>query len=1362
MSAIHFEAGIGTQKIQSDINKINSYIGNMSKNIQKEGAEIDRLAERIGRAFVGIFSVYQAAGFIKSIAQVMGEFQQLEVSFETMLGSKQKADAMMSEAVSFAIKTPFTLTEVASGAKQLLAYGIEAEKLIPTLKAVGDISAGLSVPIERLILNYGQVRTQTKLTGRELRDFQMAGVPIVAELAKNLNVSEQAISDMVSTGKIGFAEVEDAFISMTSEGGKFSDLMEKQALTITGLTSNLSDAWTRMLNSIGKENEGIIAGSIRGATTLVENYEEIIKILKVLIATYGAYKAAVIATTVAQRASVAAGNIQAWFQLASGIKTAKDAQIAFNLATKANPIGLIMGAISALVTTLVVFGKTTKKTQDYIDDLNKSIESIGRQIEVDKLVDKYVELSDKTKKTKAEQTELNKTIQELAGLFPGTISEVDRYGKAIDLAKDKLILLNDELRENAKIVTEKNITDNQDELNKKIELRAKLIEEINRGYIETEIATGEAGLTFIKQTELKEKGIEARRNQVEKLNDEIQKLNQSVLEGEAKLRDFGQIDASKALEDYRHLFGTVTEYSSEQAQKISDELVNLLFQPFPPEAERRIKDEIDKIADHMALPTIQEQIKLTFQELERAQKTLAQMRMPGARTTPEAISDKEGEIKQLQEMYDVLTGIDRKGLEKRQDEQRKAEIERLKALADFHREEITLERQLQASKIAVMKEGEERRMAEAELNFQIELDRIDQQQRAYLEAWNASKGFKPDDFGFIDDLPESELERFTQLRVNAEKKKNIEIKKINKETANEIKAIWKEVNDVFLSDNEKQVQSIDEKYQVLLEKANAIGNLNTNDIYIAWFKEIEEANIDSAMRRLQFEEEIEMQRAEISTQGFNRDIEIERKKLEIVKKVAKQKIEVLKKSSTEESRQEIAQLELYIQAADAGLEELNQKTLTQSIEKITQMVDEFKRFSDEIFGVDSQMSRVLVGLGEMGNSFAKITTGDYSGAISLLTSLMKIGLDSTRVENRLAKPWEEFERWIAASNRELQRYISLRDEAIGTDKYIESDKVIEQLQDKIEETENRLAGMQLKFTLEGQGWFNKANREVADKLDKLQKQLGGFFTEESYKEVGVAFWEKVKAIYSYDLDQLLFDEKGEFTIQKINQLIDDMVITDRNVIEAVNQYEQLLTQLSQAERQKQELLTATMADNIADGIIEGFRKGYDSVTDFADGFEELMKNAVLNALKIQMLEEPLREWYAQFAAYSESDDILTSGEIRDLENAYNNIIESARKRFEEMKRISGLNFDTGAIKQEGLAGAIKGITEETAGIIAGQFMAMRELGQKSYTTGLEQLAGINQSVTHLARIEENTRHNRKLNDIDEKIGEMNLYLRQVV
>ena len=102
-----------------------------------------------------------------------------------------------------------------------------------------------------------------------------------------------------------------------------------------------------------------------------------------------------------------------------------------------------------------------------------------------------------------------------------------------------------------------------------------------------------------------------------------------------------------------------------------------------------------------------------------------------------------------------------------------------------------------------------------------------------------------------------------------------------------------------------------------------------------------------------------MQRAEISTQGFNREIEIERKKLEIVKKFAQKRIDLLKKTGGEEAEQEIKLLELFIQSADIGLKELNEKTLTQSIGKITQMVDEFKRFSDEIFGVDSQFSSIM-------------------------------------------------------------------------------------------------------------------------------------------------------------------------------------------------------------------------------------------------------------------------------------------------------------------------------------------------------------------------------------------------------------------
>ncbi|MDX9781337.1 MAG: tape measure protein, partial [bacterium] len=415
--SLYFDARIDGTQLQKDIANINKQIGQISSNMQKEGQQIDAVTRRIGQGLAGAFSIFSAGAFVKDLARVRGEFQQLEVAFETMLGSKAEADKLMADVVQFAARTPFELSEVASGTKQLLAFGIEADRVIPTLKAMGDVSAGLSVPIERLINNFGQVRTQTKLTGRELRDFQMAGVPVVAELAKNLNVSENAIADMVSAGKIGFKEVEEAFISMTSEGGRFSSLMEKQAETITGLASNFADAWDRMLNSIGKENEGIIAGSIRGATTLVENYEEILKILKLLITTYGSYKAVIIATAVVQKSMAFVDNIRlvAMFRKELGLLTAT--QQAFNKAAMVNPYALIAGAVAFLISSLVIFRKETKTTQDYIDELNNSIESIGRQIEVDKLVDKYVELSDKTKKTKAEQTELNKTIQELAGLF---------------------------------------------------------------------------------------------------------------------------------------------------------------------------------------------------------------------------------------------------------------------------------------------------------------------------------------------------------------------------------------------------------------------------------------------------------------------------------------------------------------------------------------------------------------------------------------------------------------------------------------------------------------------------------------------------------------------------------------------------------------------------------------------------------------------------------------------------------------------------------------------------------------------------------------------------------------------------------
>ena len=165
------------------------------KNVNK-----GMLALGAGITAVGI----AGAGMVGGLVKMAGEFEQTTIAFTTMLGSAEEAKKLLKELADFAAKTPFTIPGIEASAKQLLAMGIEVDDLLPTLKSLGDISAGLNVPLDRLALNFGQVRIQGKLTGRELRDFAIAGVPLVAELAKNLGVAEDEIASMVSAGDIGF------------------------------------------------------------------------------------------------------------------------------------------------------------------------------------------------------------------------------------------------------------------------------------------------------------------------------------------------------------------------------------------------------------------------------------------------------------------------------------------------------------------------------------------------------------------------------------------------------------------------------------------------------------------------------------------------------------------------------------------------------------------------------------------------------------------------------------------------------------------------------------------------------------------------------------------------------------------------------------------------------------------------------------------------------------------------------------------------------------------------------------------------------------------------------------------------------
>lgn len=236
--------------------------------------------KKAGLASAGLLAAMGAVG--AKMVGVASTFEQNRVAFETMLGSADKARVLLQQISDFAAKTPFELPQVAEGAKQLLALGGSAENVLPHLKAIGDVAAGTGAPLDRLILNFGQVRLQGKLTGRELRDFAVSGVPLIDELAKNLGVAKDQIAEMVSAGKIGFPEVEKAFMTMTGAGGKFNDLMTKQSKTFGGILSNVRDNFTRF----AAEVVGITAGGdIREGSLffyLKQGAEKFLQVLEVI------------------------------------------------------------------------------------------------------------------------------------------------------------------------------------------------------------------------------------------------------------------------------------------------------------------------------------------------------------------------------------------------------------------------------------------------------------------------------------------------------------------------------------------------------------------------------------------------------------------------------------------------------------------------------------------------------------------------------------------------------------------------------------------------------------------------------------------------------------------------------------------------------------------------------------------------------------------------------------------------------------------------------------------------------------------------------------------------------------------------
>lgn len=424
----HFGIGLDVSKLQQDAEKAKKAFEDIGKEAESQGKVIDNTFSRIAKSAALIGAGFSANELVSKITQVRGEFQQLEVAFMTMLRSEEKAEQLMSQLVRTAATTPFDLQSVSQGAKQLLAYGESVEKVNDDLVMLGNIAAGLSIPLGDLVYLYGTTMTQGRLYTEDFNQFVGRGIPLISELSKQFGVAENEVKGLVEAGRVGFPQIQEALQNLTSEGGIFFNLMEKQSKTITGQLSNIEDSFSMMFNEIGKANEGIINDALSGVSYLVENYKSIGETLAEIAVAYGTYKAALVAVTALQKAHsavLAQAVVEQKLAAAAGIQLSNAQAIAaartklLTASVKSLNAALIANPYTLVTTAVIGLGYGLYKLATYQTDYEKGL---------DNLKDSVSEFNTKV-------IEEQRNLQLLKGQLDGAKKGTEQYNEV----KEKII-----------------------------------------------------------------------------------------------------------------------------------------------------------------------------------------------------------------------------------------------------------------------------------------------------------------------------------------------------------------------------------------------------------------------------------------------------------------------------------------------------------------------------------------------------------------------------------------------------------------------------------------------------------------------------------------------------------------------------------------------------------------------------------------------------------------------------------------------------------------------------------------------------------------------------------------------------------
>lgn len=1290
MAGLHFDITGDNSNFLRKLREVETGVTNTSKEIEKNGLGIEDMFNKMTKAAAAFGAGFTAKELIQNIIQARGEIQQLEVAFTTMLGSGEKANVLMAQLIETAVKTPFELRDVADGARQLLAYGFAAEDVNQTLIRLGDIAAGLSIPLGDLIYVYGTTMTQGRLYTRDLIQFTTRGIPMIDELAKQLGVAKSEVQGLIEAGRVGFPEVQKVIESLTNEGGKFGGLMEAQSKTITGQISNIKDSFFIMLNDIGKANEGIINDALSGVSYLIGNYETVGKTLLEIVGTYGAYKATLITITALQKvysAVLAQSALNQSLAAASGItlsnaealaatrtKLLQVAQAALNKTLLANPYVAVAAAVAALglgVYKLVTYQTEAEKAQERLNDefgktevaaLNEmsTLRELNRQLtEAKKWSDEWYAIKEKivngySKYLSGIDEEIDKTGS-LAGQYEKLEKAIRKSMAAqnyTNFAKQEEDIYNS--------VREKNLTKVYDAFTKKygdesglkvyrnwlnwLDSGRDIPTEIQRIFNDVSTGWGESANTLLfeirRQAEIRNKNLEEYRNKYFIPEPSFDSPTENIfttegksisqLEEEIKKAETSLASLKKALAD-----GSGTKEAVDQQEAYIKSLQDTILER---EKDLRVINEV----------------KTQISKLEKEQG--------------ETVSGSK-EYNALQSRIDALraklpkTKSDKAAEDKQAKEQKEAE----QKLVD---ELLELRKKNQEKEISLWEEGKDKKLKQINYYYEEQKKEIKKKEKELSELNKVAK-IEPSKLNENGLTTEQQEDIDTANRLN-EKNKNKQTKEILDDEINAMNdylaaygnyyekrnAIIEQGESRKVGKNEWEQKSIDEETKRALSNLDIEANKSTSAIS-KLFDDMRQHTV-ADMRLIANEAERAFQFLQSGEWDENKGLEFG---------MTKETFDTLRKSpeELERIRKGIDNVRNSADKSETGFNKL-----ANGLKKVFDAGSNTKKLQDGLEEIRSGLSEVLSVAQFLSDTFSNLGEAFGSDTLSGIAEGINVAMDGLNSAMQGAEAGAIFGPIGSAAGAAIGLVSSLAS-SIAKIHDAKNEKRIQKLQDQV------------------------------DTLDRSYEKLG--------KSIETAYGKSASSLIE-DQNKLL--EQQKVLIQNQIKEEQDKKNTDSDRIkEWENQIDEINNLISDNKEKAIDVIFGedlkSAIDNFAEAYADAWASGENRAKSAKDVVKQMMQQMVTESIKAAIKSsnkmEEIRTKLQQFYA----DNVLSQWE----QDYINNMAEQLQQEIDaQFGWADSLMGESSTTEQKSTAGGFETMSQDTATELNGRFTALQLSGEE--------------------------------------------------